>query len=79
MEHALFKQFEEARRVGKAVGCRWFKRHVRALYRQQYLDWVSQELQSGRLTYQGFKFSNGWFQLFRKRFGITNHCRTKTA
>jgi hypothetical protein len=33
MEHALFRQFEEARKIGKAVGCRWFKRYARAIYR----------------------------------------------
>jgi hypothetical protein len=32
MEHALFREFEEARRLGKAVGCRWFKRYAKALY-----------------------------------------------
>ena len=79
MEHALFRDFEEARKVGKAIGCRWFKRYARALYRQQYPARVSQDPNSGRLTYEGFKFSNGWFQGFRKRFGVINRCWTKTA
>ena len=79
MEHALFRDFEEARRVSKAIGCRQFKRYTRALYCQQYLARVSQDPNSGRLTYEGFKFSNGWFQGFRQRFGVTNRCRTKTA
>ena len=29
--------------------------------------------------YHKFKFSNGWFQAFRKRWGISNRCRTKIA
>jgi hypothetical protein len=59
IEHALFREFEEGRRIGKAIGARWFKRHARALYRQQHLHRVSQNALSRRLTYDKFKFSNG--------------------
>lgn len=33
MEQTLFKEFTEARKVGKAVGAQWFRRHARAIYR----------------------------------------------
>ena len=32
LEHALFRQFQEGRKLGKAIGAQWFKRHARALY-----------------------------------------------
>jgi hypothetical protein len=79
MEHALFRQFQDGRKLGKAIGARWFKRHARALYREQYPNRVTQDPLSRRLTYAEFKFSNGWFQLFRKRWGIANRCRTKAT
>jgi len=58
MEKALFKEFQEGRKVGKAIGSQWFKRHAKALYRQQYPRRVTQDPESGRLLYAGFKFSN---------------------
>ena len=33
MEQVLYKEFKEARKLGKAVGCEWFCRHAKALYR----------------------------------------------
>ena len=61
MEKMLFKEFQDARKLGKAVRCQWFQRHAKALYRQQYPSRVTQVPESGRLIYTGFKFSNRWF------------------
>jgi hypothetical protein len=36
MEHALFQKFQEARKLGKGIGCQWFKRQAKILYREQY-------------------------------------------
>jgi hypothetical protein len=36
MEQALFKEFQQARRVGKAIRAPWFRRYTRAIYRQLY-------------------------------------------
>jgi hypothetical protein len=33
LEKVLFKEFQDARKLGKAVGCQWFRRHAKALYR----------------------------------------------
>jgi hypothetical protein len=33
MERALFTKFKEARKVGKGVGCQWFRRYAKAIYR----------------------------------------------
>jgi hypothetical protein len=79
MEQALFEEFKEARKVGKAVGALWFRRYAKALYRQQYPQRVTQDPTSGRLLYANFKFSNGWFQGYRRRWRISNRCRTKTS
>jgi hypothetical protein len=66
MEQALFKEFQQARQLGKAIGAPWFRRHAQAIYRTLYPQRVTQN-ESGRLIYTGFKFSNGWFQGFRRR------------
>jgi hypothetical protein len=58
MERALFEEFKEARKVGKAVGALWFRRYARAIYREQYPKRVTQN-ELGRLLYASFKFSNG--------------------
>jgi len=79
IEQLLFKEFQEARQQGKAVRCQWFRRHAKALYRQQYPDRITQNPETQRLLYSGFKFSNGWFQSFCRRWRISNRCQTKTA
>jgi hypothetical protein len=33
MEQGLFKEFQDTRKEGKPVGCQWFRRHAKALYR----------------------------------------------
>jgi hypothetical protein len=78
MEHTLYRKFEEHRRTGKSIGAQWFKRYRQALYHEQYPEQVTKDLQTGCLVYQ-FKFSNRWFQLFCKRWNISNRCATKVA
>jgi hypothetical protein len=79
MELALYRKFKDSQRVRKCIGYAWFKRHAKALYREQYPNRISTDPTTGRLVYAGFKFSNGWFQLFRKRWDIANRYRTKIA
>jgi hypothetical protein len=49
-----------------------------ASYYKQYPERVTQN-ESGCLLYASFKFSNGWFQGYRRRWCISNRCWTKTA
>jgi hypothetical protein len=34
---------------------------------------------TGAFEYLGFRFSNGWFQGFRRRYGVSLRCKTKQA
>jgi hypothetical protein len=79
MERSLFEEFKEARKVGRAIRAQWFRRYAKAIYRLQYPQRVTQDSKSRHLSYANFKFSNGWFQGYQRRWRISNRCRTKTA
>jgi hypothetical protein len=33
MEKTLFEEFKEGKKVRKAIGCKWFRRYAKAIYR----------------------------------------------
>lgn len=75
LELRLYASFKAARALGRQIDRRWFIRHAKAIYREQYPERILTN--NGKLEYLKFKFSNGWFQGFRRRFRISNRCRTK--
>jgi transposase-like protein len=76
LELRLYSSFKAARAIGRQIDRRWFIRHAKAIYREQYPERILTK-SNGKLEYLKFKFSNGWFQGFRRRFRISNRCRTK--
>jgi hypothetical protein len=76
LELKLYASFKSARALGRQVDRRWFIRYAKAIYREQYPERILTK-SNGKLEYLKFKFSNGWFQGFRRRFRISNRCRTK--
>jgi hypothetical protein len=67
MENKLYIKFKEARKQGRAVRSQWFRRHAKAIYRQEHLDRAIQDSETQRILYKDFRFSNGWFQGFRRQ------------
>ena len=68
MEKELFDTFYTRRLAGQLIQRSWFRRTSRELFQRYYPD-------CGRL----FIFSNGWFNNFIKRYGITRRRVTKQA
>lgn len=64
---------------GRIVGSRWFLKNAKAIYRLIYPRRISQDEVTGRFAYTLFRFSNGWFQGFRRRYHIALRCKTKQA
>ena len=79
VENPLYALFEEARVKGRNITHRWFLRHAKSLYRQLYPERCILDAVSGRWTYLEMKWSNAWFQGFRRRFKISLRCKTKRA
>ena len=61
METMLYAEFQAARAKGQQIGCRWFSRHAKAIYRKLYPNRIIYNGPTLRITYLNFKFSNGWF------------------
>jgi Tc5 transposase DNA-binding domain len=78
MEIELNKLFQEARAEGRKIGQKWILRHAKEIYRTLHPERAIQG-QDGRWKYTGFKFSQGWFQGFQRRFCISLRCGTKRA
>jgi hypothetical protein len=38
---ALYKEFREGRKLGKAIRAQWFRRYTKAFYCQQYLQKIT--------------------------------------
>jgi len=53
-------------------------RHAKKIYGELYPARVL-EYESGKKTYLNFMFSNGWYNGFRRRYGISLRCGTKRA
>jgi hypothetical protein len=78
MESQLNTEFEKAREQGRKISYKWILRHARAIYSQLHPDRVIQR-KGNKKTYLGFRFSNGWYRGFRKRYYISLRCGTKRA
>lgn len=78
MEIELNKLFQEARAEGRKIGQKWILRHAKEIYRTVHPERAIQG-QDSRWKYTGFKFSQGWFQGFQRRFRISLRCGTKRA
>lgn len=70
MERQLLELFKEVRTAGQknqqtVVSSSW-----QAYFMDFYIS-SSQQTPRKMAEYSGFKFSNGWFQSFRKRVGIS--------
>jgi hypothetical protein len=57
----LYKEFEEARGLGRQITHRWIMRHAKALYRKLYPYCCLYDPITRRWRYLDIKFSNGWF------------------
>ena len=79
IEVELIMLFKLAREAGRTIGARWFRSNTRQIYSKLYLQYVLRKENIARAEYIGFKFSNSWFQGFRRRFGIVLHIKTKQA
>ena len=79
VENPLYALFESARFQGRMITHRWFLRHAKSLYRELYPERCVRDVRSGRWIYLEMKWSNAWFQGFRRRFNISLRCRTKRA
>jgi len=79
VEKRLYTLFEDARHLGRNITHRWFLRHAKALYRELYPERCMQDPMTRRWTYLEMKWSNAWFQGFRRRFNISLRCKTKRA
>ena len=78
LEEHLHREYRAARDVGRSIGARWFLRRAKFIYAELYPHRILRD-SDGRRTYLGFKFSNGWFQLFKRRYNISLRCKTKQA
>ncbi|KAA6411263.1 MAG: hypothetical protein FRX48_04543 [Lasallia pustulata] len=78
LEELLHKEFEEERKIDCTINLRWFMRTARRIYKELYPGRVTRNGNS-QWIYAGFKFSNGWFQGFRRRYGVSVRAPTKRA
>src|SRR5271155_854134 len=78
MELELNKRFLEARSQGRKITQKWVLRHARDIYGKIHPDRVIQHT-NGRNNYLGFRFSEGWFNGFKKRYHISFRSGTKRA
>lgn len=75
MEARLLELFKDARKSGEKVNKAWFLRHGKHIYGSLHPDRIVKH--PGKpITYSGFKFSDGWFQNFRRRTGISTRSLT---
>lgn len=78
LETRLYELFKDARKSGQEVSKGWFLRHGKQIYGSLYPDRIVKH--PGKPTsYSGFKFSDGWFQNFRRRMGISTRNLTKKS
>ena len=78
MESLLTEEFVEARDKGRKINKRWFIHNAKAIYQRLYPERVNRD-EDGRIQYQGFCFSLGWFMGYRRRNGIAIRRPTKIA
>jgi len=69
MESQLYDLFMEKRSIGRRVGRRWLERHAKIIYGNLYPHRAIR-VEGELTTYEGFRFSDGWFHGFKKRFNI---------
>ena len=70
LEARLVELFKMARDHGNSISKRWFIQQAKEVFEALFSNQVRKKM--GQLTvYVGFEFSNGWFQAFRKRNGIS--------
>lgn len=78
LEKRLLELFKEARLAGRKTNKPWFVREGKRLYGEMYPHRVIKV--AGKMNeYRGFKFSDGWFEGFRRRAGVTSRNLTKKA
>jgi hypothetical protein len=78
MESQLNAEFEKAQEQGRKISYKWILRHAKAIYGQLHPDRVIHR-EGHRKTYLGFRFSNSWYQGFKRRFNISLRCSTNQA
>jgi hypothetical protein len=79
MEAELIILFKLAKQARRTIGARWFRSNSRQIYSKLYPQRVLRKENIARAEYIGFKFSNSWFQGFRRRFGVVLRVKTKQA
>jgi hypothetical protein len=78
LEERLLQLFKESRLAGRKTNKPWFVREGKRLYGEMYPHRVT-KVPGKMAEYSGFKFSDGWFEGFRRRAGVTSRNLTKRA
>ena len=78
LEKSLLELFKEARLAGRKINKRWFIRQGRKLYGEMYPHRVI-KVTDKMTEYSGFKFSDGWFDRFKRRTHVAVRTPTKKA
>jgi len=60
----------EARELGRKIDDKWLLRHAKAIFRTMYPHRVLRT-DKGAYKYLDFRFSDGWFAAFKRRFNIS--------
>ena len=79
MERLLNKKFKEARAQRRKISYKWVIRYAKNFYEQLHPDRVLRDRDGRRKIYLGFRFSNGWFKGFKRRFDISLRALIKRA
>jgi hypothetical protein len=69
LEKTLNDRFVKARDRGRKISFKWMLRHARQIYQELYPHRVIDH-GNGKKIYLQFQFSSGWYNNFRKRYGI---------
>ena len=78
LEVKLYQEFMEARELGRKIDDKWLLRHAKAIFRTMYPHRVLRT-DKGAYKYLDFRFSDGWFAAFKRRFNISLRAGTKRA
>lgn len=78
MQVRLYTGFRETREKGQGVSYGCMLRRAQKIYRKVHSERCTR-LKSGGWKYEGFKFSDGWFNGFRKRYDISDRSSMKQA
>ena len=79
LEYHVHKEFCSKREIGRVISGRWLMLCARRHYRRLYPHRITINEETGAFEYGHMRFSNTWFDSFKRRFGIRLRCKTKQA